>query len=142
MPNQMAKVMARVWFIVLLKVWYRKCDIKISNVLNGYHFVKLLRGKTNKKTHLLDSSQEHVPFTHIHITNTSPKSQKYRYLKLRATLQPFMVQTKKLIISQFLTTATECATFTINYTKLYSAWKSGWKMNKEIWNLTGTLTKE
>jgi len=48
----------------------------------------------------------------------------------------------ELIISQLLTAATKRTTFTINYKKLYSTWKGGWKIKKEMWNFTGTLTQE
>lgn len=50
----MTKIMTRIRFVVLLKVWDGKCYIKIPNILNRYYFIKLLgrkkkRQKTNHK---------------------------------------------------------------------------------------------
>lgn len=79
------------------------------------------KGKLIHCIHL--RSMYHV---HTHITNTSPKSQKY--LKLRATLQPFMIKTKKI---NYLTAAYNCNQMCNLYYKLY---KSILSMEKWVGN--------
>lgn len=50
MPDQMTEIMTGIGFVVLLKVWYGKCHIKIPNILNGYYFIKLLGRKKGQIT--------------------------------------------------------------------------------------------
>lgn len=67
----MTKIMARIRFVVLLKVWYGKCHIQIPNILNGYYFIKLLERKKKRTNHKIFATYNFYRVKYLLITKNT-----------------------------------------------------------------------